>query len=40
MDNTDEYWEWYNSLDDIEREEYERAMRELNSEEMENEDEA
>lgn len=40
MDNIDEYWEWYNSLDDIEREEYERAMRELNSEEMENEDEA
>jgi hypothetical protein len=39
MDNIDEYWEWYNSLDDIEREEYERAMRELNSEEMENEDE-
>ena len=38
MDNTDEYWEWYNSLDDIEREEYERAMRELNSEEMEDEE--
>jgi hypothetical protein len=39
MNDIDDFWEWYNSLDDIEREEYEQAMREVNSEEMENESE-